>query len=296
MEQRSVADFYFDTNSTMKDQHQAEGFIPHLTPARAPAPPKRTEAGKHYIYDEPRISATKLAEYVVASPARQKRIAQDCKVAPKVLVAPYREARDVFSMSLTLGGINAGHLLREATNIEERVPASPWQRVENPRSALALKRIAGIAELVECQGGHVIHPPSGNWGGIKIAGVYVSVNPELVFSIVHRGLRKVGGVILNTGQDAKFSLDRSHDDHSVGDYLTTLLYRMLEQRFPAGGTPPLHTRCYAMDVARGKIHQAPQAHKRLLKNLEAACEVIAMRWPSIDVNAVLAASGFEDDV
>jgi hypothetical protein len=51
-----------------------------------------------------------------------------------------------------------------------------------------------------------------------------------------------------------------------------------------------------MDVARGKIHQAPQAHKRLLKNLEAACEVIAMRWPSIDVNAVLAASGFEDDV
>jgi hypothetical protein len=280
----------------MKDQNQTEGFKPHLAPARPPAAPKRTEAGKHYIYDEPRISASKLAEYVLASPARQRRIAQDCKVTPKLLVAPYREARDVFSTSLTHAGINFEYLLREAAKIKERIPASKWQKVENPRCATALKRIAAIAEQVECQGGHVIHPPHGTWGGIQIAGVYVSVNPELVFSIVHRGLRKVGGVILSTSQDEQFSLDRTHDGHSVGDYLTTLLYQMLEQRFPSGGNPPLHTRCYAMDVARGKVHSAPQAHKRLLKNLEAACEVIAMRWPSIDVDAILASDGPEETV
>jgi hypothetical protein len=278
----------------MKDQHQPEGFIPHLTPVRPPVAPKRTETAKHYIYQEPRISAPKLAEYVVASPARQKKIAQNAKVAPKLLVAPYREARDTFSNAHSHSGINTEYLLRVAKNLGERVPESPWQKAENPRSALALKRLSSIGAKIECQGGHVIHRPQGGWGGIKIAGVYVSVNPELVFSINHRGITKVGAVILNTGQDSGLSLERSHDGHTVGDYLTTLLYRMLELRLTSTGIP-LHTRCYAIDVAREAIYTAPVSHKRLLKNLDAACEVIALRWDTIDVTAVTDQSDDDED-
>jgi hypothetical protein len=279
----------------MKDQRQPEGLIPELTPIRAPAAPKRIETPKHYIYQEPRISATKLAEYAVASPSRQKTIAQNAKVAPRLLLAPYREARDAFSRAYTHGGINPDYLLRIAKDLDARVPESPWQKSENPRSSAALKRLAKVVDQIDCQGGHIIHRPQGGWGGIKIAGVYVSVNPELVFSIIHRGLPKVGGAILNTGQNAALSLSRSHDGHSVGDYLTTLLYRMLELRLNTTGIP-LHTRCYAIDIAREAIYTAPSSHKRLLKNLDAACEVIAMRWDSIDVESVIESDAIEEDL
>jgi hypothetical protein len=276
----------------MQNQRASEGFIPELVPSRPPAPPKRITVGKHYIYQEPRISAPKLAEYAVAGHARQKAIAQNSKVAPTLLLAPYREARDTLSHSHTHEGINAAYLLRIASEIEKRVPEKDWQKVENPRSALALRRLAKIVNLVDCEGGHVIHRPAGGWGGIKIAGVYVSVNPELVFSITHRGITKVGGVILNTGQGSSLSLDRSHDGQSVGDYLTTLLFRMLEIRLNVTGIP-LHTRCYAIDVARETVYTAPASHIRLLKNLEAACEMIAMRWNSIDVSAATERASIE---
>ncbi|MDO8543765.1 MAG: hypothetical protein Q7S40_25265 [Opitutaceae bacterium] len=278
----------------MKPPRPSAGFIPELVPSPSPAPPKRITVGKFYIYQEPRISAAKLAEYAVASPARQKTLAQNAKIAPTLLLAPYREARDTLSHAHTHNGINAGYLLRVADEIEKRVPEKDWQKAENPRCVTALRRLAKVADQVECEGGHLIHRPSSGWGGIKIAGVYVSINPELVFSVDHRGVRKVGGVILNTGQGPALSLDRSHDDHSVGDYLTTLLFCMLEMRLNITGIP-LHTRCYAIDIARERIHTAPASHKRLLKNLEAACEIIAMRWDKIDVSAVTERVGGEEE-
>ncbi len=276
-----------DTDHTSKPT----GFIPDLTPALSPVPPKRIETAKHYIYQEPRITAAKLSEYAVASPARQRTIVQNAKIAPKVQLSYYREVRDIFSTSYGHDGINADFLARKAKEIEERKPESSWQEEENPRCAGALKHLSRVVREMECSGGNAIHRPQRGWGGFRIAGVYVSINPELVFSIPHRGVRKTGGVILNTGQDASLSLDRSHDGHSVGDYLSTLLYRLLEAR----GGVPLHTRCYAIDVARETSYSAPSAHKRLLKNLEAACEMIALRWESIDVSSLTDVAASEED-
>jgi len=110
-----------------------------------------------------------------------------------------------------------------------------------------------------------------------INGVRVSVQPELVFSLVHRGVTKVGGIILNTGQSENLSLSRSAGDFSVGDYLTVLLYRMLNSRLKG----VLHTRCYAIDIFRKNVYTTPASHKTLLKHIDSACAMIALRWETI---------------
>jgi hypothetical protein len=39
-------------------------------------------------------------------------------------------------------------------------------------------------------------------------------------------------------------------------------------------------RCLFIDVFAGKVHRAPAAFKKRMKDLEAACEEIAGRWPN----------------
>jgi hypothetical protein len=246
--------------------------------------PKKIETKSHVIHLEPRISAAKLAEYIVTDPARQKTIAKESKKARKVMMVHYAPLRSALQNSIANGGLNAEKFLERAEELRSSAAIEPWQVPYNKHNAEALESLASLAPMIELPGAQQISRPKEGWGHIMIKGVRVSVNPELVFSIPHRGLTKVGAVILNTGQHEKFSLSRKASTrYSVGDYLTALVYIMLQTRLGAVGTP-LHTKCLAVDVFRNEIYTAPQSFKTLLKHIEAACEMIALRWNTIPVD------------
>ncbi len=110
----------------------------------------------------------------------------------------------------------------------------------------------------------------------------MSVSPEVVFSLLHRGVTKVGAVILNTPQAESSSLAKGSERFCSGDYLTTLLVLMLASQLASVGLP-LHSKCYAIDIFRKKVYKAPSAYRTLLKHMEEACKIIALRWDSIPV-------------
>jgi hypothetical protein len=245
-------------------------------------PVQKLETAHHVIRAKPRISAAKLAEYVVANPARQETIVRNSKKAPKVLFIQYREARVALGGAFGKNGIDPDQLLVAANECSAGNSGSDWQIADDNRSAEALRHIARIADQLECTGARRIPRPQSGWGAIDIAGVKVSVNPEVVFSLVHRGVSKAGAIILNIGQNIDSSLDRNNGRYCAGDYLSTLAFLLLERRLK-GGTVPLHSRCYAVDVYRDKVHKAPVSQKTLLKHLEAACRTIKLQWPTIEV-------------
>ena len=57
----------------------------------------------------------------------------------------------------------------------------------------------------------------------------------------HRGVTKVGAVILNTGQADELSLSRTNGRFSIGNYVTALICRMVEERLSAYGMPLVPT-------------------------------------------------------
>jgi hypothetical protein len=247
----------------------------------------RIETTKYVINVEPRISATKLAEYIVADPARKETILKNAKRALKSIILQYGRVRHGLSESLVTGGISKDILQKYAA--EAQADASRlkreeerWERADTLRSADALIHLATVTDQVVIENAKQIHRPQGGWGRLLIEGVKVSVQPDLVFSIEHRGIRKVGAIILNTAKTDTFTLERVSGRFSIGDYLTVLVYRLLEERLKGSGTP-LHSKCFAVDVFRKKVYSAPAAHKTLLKNIEAACRTIAALWPTITV-------------
>lgn len=71
----------------------------------------------------PRISCTKLGEYMVASPTRRRRILEDQKFPSGFIVPLYADAQEVISGYLQRGGNNVelveqaiDRLLRSVTN------------------------------------------------------------------------------------------------------------------------------------------------------------------------------------
>jgi|GEM_PF-1228130 len=248
---------------------------------------QQVEAGKIIIHKEPRISANKLAEYVVADPTRQKAIIRDCKFARKVVIVHYKKTRDFIARAFAPDSLDIDKLVRRAEEIErENAEAgvheiSDWLRNDNANSALALKKIAVVAPDLSWKNAGLFH---GRLEGIQIAGVKVSIHPEIIFSFEHRNIKKVGAIILNTAKGHERSLDRKNGAYCVGDYLSSLLFQMLLLRAHRIGAP-LNSKCYAVDVFREKTYTAPASYRTLNKNLEAACEVIALRWPEIKQKA-----------
>lgn len=234
------------------------------------------------VHASPRISATKLAEYVIADPSRQKSIIRDAKFPRKVVIIPYKRTRDFIKRAFCEDSLHIDKLVRRAEEIEgqdESEDMSEWQRNDRANSATALRKIATIApELLWKKGRIVLVQP----GGLEFAGVKVSIRPEVTFAFDHRNIRKTGAIILNTAKGEEKSLARSNGTHCVGDYLTSLLFQMLLLRAGRIGAP-VNTQCYAVDVFREKVYTAPASYRRLNKNIEAACETIALRWPEIRV-------------
>jgi hypothetical protein len=240
----------------------------------------KIETDHHIIHLEPRISATKLAEYVIADPSRQETIAKQAKHGSKAVILHYTRVRNAFGEALTPEGLDPQVLIQRAEQAEAARSDNTWQQDDNVRSGEALRRLATIGPELACKNVTHIHRPSDGWPALNISGVRVSIQPELVFAVEHRGITKIGAIILNTGKSESLSLARTNGRATVGDYLTVLVYLMLEDKLSAWGVP-LHTRCYAVDVFRDTIYTAPAAHRTMLKHIEAACRMIALRWDGI---------------
>lgn len=232
------------------------------------------------IHTEPRISAPKLAEYMIADPYRQKTILRDCKFAKKAIILHYKRTREFIPRAFSEKNLDIDRLVRRAEEIERENNAadiSDWQRLDNTISADALRKIADASPELSWPTARMLHV---RFDGLEFAGVKVSIRPEVVFAFEHRNITKIGGIILNTAKGEDKTLARKNGDYCVGDYLSSLLFQMLTAKAGKFGVP-LNTKCYALDVFRGAHYTAPASYRRLNRNLEAACEMIASCWGSI---------------
>ncbi len=264
----------------MNDNFEEERFAE--APAILAGLPSQTDEIR--VHQEPRISANKLAEYVVASPSRQKTILRDCKFVKKIIVVQYKQAKACIPYAFAENSLNIDVLVSRAQQIEGGNGAagiSDWQKNDNANSASALRHLAAAAPELSWGKAKMLHV---KLGGLTIAGVQVSIQTELVFSFEHHNITKVGAVILNTVKGEAKSLDRRNGTYCVGDYLSSLLFQMLLAKATKFG-PPLNKKCYAVDVFREKVYTAPASFRKLNKDLEAACEMIASRWKDITLPA-----------
>jgi hypothetical protein len=149
-------------------------------------------------------------------------------------------------------------------------------------SARALEAFAPLSEKIKPKGVIALAGPIRNTD-VLIRGVRVVVAPDI--SLLEIGTEHRIGAI-------KFHFPRSSKLTSESlQYVSTLLYQYLEDV----GDSPKKTHCFSVDVFSEKFETVPRAMKDRYKNLEAACEEIAERWPALYDSLLTQAAATEDD-
>ncbi len=252
---------------------------PTLIPSSLP--PRTRVAGNATIYIEPRISANQLALFCVSDPSKQETIVRHAKRVLAVRVANYNHARAAVARCHGADGLDMIRLAAEVSRMESREIPDEYDNKCNTLSVAVLRKLMEITQEIDC-GGAQIQRPSRGFDNMLIAGVRVSVQPDIVYSFQHRGLTKFGGVMFNFSKTEP--MDRGTSGNRVaGDYAAFLVFQMLGILFgPQGGAR--YQNCFAVDVHRGDIYRAPSAGVTMQRTLEASCRAIARQWDEVPLD------------
>ncbi|ECH9271478.1 MULTISPECIES: hypothetical protein [unclassified Stenotrophomonas] len=218
---------------------------------------------------DPRISLNKLGEYMTApTPSRRKRIVSDQQTPQPFIAARYKDAREAIVDFIVSGMSDRTGLLSLASQLRKSKEGSEFAINDRIASADAIESFIQAVDQIDLGNCVAVSMPGTISQGMTIAGVYVSVRPDIYLRNWLTG--EIEGAL-------KLHFPKTSPLTSAGaEYVATAMrvYMQLEQ----GNSHVDHRKCYVVDVPTASVTVAPKAHVRKMKDIQAACEEIAIRW------------------
>jgi hypothetical protein len=220
------------------------------------------------IRESPRISVNKLGEYMVAQSSKRRSILADQKIPPTFQVTYYEDAMTAVREFYEMGGRDDQIIVRAIERLEARQGETDYEAQKTNSSAEALGQFLDVIDILDLSAyetGYGERTPA----KLVINGVDISVRPDL---LLFRDGALVGAV--------KFAVSKGTPlDREAAEYIATTVHRYVEDVLGADAPDPRDT--FVVDVFRTNVLRAPRSFRRRRKDLDAACEEIAARWPSL---------------
>lgn len=125
-------------------------------------------------------------------------------------------------------------------------------------------------------------PAPVNQDRLLLAGVEVSVRPDLLVHSSGRGQELIGAAILRMTQDDADSENARTKRRDMGLYVATLARLHVDQHIaPSTNRAVANKLCMSIDVQHGEVFQAPVSNTRRMHDVENACRFIAALWPTM---------------
>jgi hypothetical protein len=223
---------------------------------------------KPKIRTVPRISISKLGEYMVATPARRRGIIRDQKQPREVIVARYNDVYGAVAECLLRNG-DVSTVHERLEKLYQAVPKTTWEAQDKQLSADALEAFLTFVDEIDLSGLEVVRP--GDTPMMQVGGVGVSVRPELL-------LRRAGETTPAGAVKLYVSKLFALDDKS-GAYVATVLHQFVDDVISSRSAQS--DACIVIDIFERRVHVAPRAYKKRRNDIEAACEEIAQRWAAV---------------
>jgi hypothetical protein len=218
---------------------------------------------------DPRISVNKLGEYMTApTPSRRKRIVSDQQTPQPFIVARYKDAREAIVDFIVSGMSDRAGLLSLASRLRKSREGTEFAINDRIASADAIESFLQTVDSLAFGDCVAVSMPGTSSEGMSISGVYVSVRPDVYLRNWVTG--EIEGAI-------KLHFPKTSPLTSAGaEYVATVMRVYMEQE--KGCLHVDHRKCFVVDVPTASVTVAPKAHVRKMKDIEAACEEIAIRW------------------
>jgi len=218
----------------------------------------------------PRISLNKLGEYCEANSLRRKQIVYDAKHPKPFKTIRYSDAREAIKMFL-IDDMDPKIIKSSISTISKRKADSDFQQNDNASSIAALKKI--LKSDLSIISGYTFQPHEDNHALINIAGVDISVNPDLLLVKNISSKDHIGGI--------KIHITKEGLKQESQKIIAAVLYRYIENYVVKPNQIAELKMCFSYDVFSEQLKSSPASYKLRMNRVEAACEEIALWWDNL---------------
>lgn len=222
--------------------------------------------------NDPRLSANKLAQYVTSRAARQNQILRNAKFPPDYITAYYRDAAEAISHFIGGGMADLGILDRAAARLLQSSTNSIQQDRQKNANIDAIEVFGGMLDDIDLRGA-TPELAAHTAPHVTVAGVSVSVRPEIILRCEKKGSPLVGALKLHFPRSEPLDVEQA-------GYVSALLHRYLEDQHLDDGTAST-AHCVVVDVASATFHPGIASVKKRMSDIQGSCGHIAQLWPSI---------------
>lgn len=233
---------------------------------------------------EPRLSAAQLADYLAAtSQLAQLGILRGAKYPGEArpLIIQYQHARRAIAACL-IAPENINRLSAAAiTDLEQRrdnPDNRPLIREDARRSIETIQTFQRTINALDLRSVRFVAAPP-NPQSLHLNGVEISVSPDALAFTPHRDGDRVGQVFIRCaiGGEGDAAENRRAD---ANQHLATIAHMHTVEYLGRRGTPHAPT-SIVLDVMRGRTYRGPVSTTLRVRNIEAACRMIAAIWPEV---------------
>jgi hypothetical protein len=198
------------------------------------------------VRETPRISVNKLAEYLVATPARRRGIIRDQKIKRDFIVARYQSVYAGVAECLATGDVSV--IYTKLEQLYEATPTSTWELQDNQLSVEALELFASFVDEIDLARFRVVRPGQ-VLPRMNVSGTEVSVKPCVILRN-DEGTETVGAVHVYISKLFSFG-----DDAAA--YATITVHQYVEDVLGSRNASPADS--FVIDVFARRVHSGPRA-------------------------------------
>lgn len=220
----------------------------------------------------PRISINQLAAYLTATPSQRRRILQVAKNPPTFRVNWYDPARSAIAVFVRGGMANENILTDESARLYSLPVSSDYDETRNRTNAEAIDAFLDCYDQIDTADSILEAPTSSTLQTIH--NVDISIRPEFLISGRARGVDVCGGVKLYLSTSEPLT-------NQSAPYIAAALMQHIQSHHQPTGHVARHALCQVIDVCARTVHSAPRATTRRFTDIAAACQEIALIWPSV---------------
>lgn len=207
-----------------------------------------------------------------ANASRRRRIVIDQKKPKPFVVTWYRDARSEI-VNYFLSGGDPGSVEAALENLGSSEAGDNRKRQEEELSAEALAAFLDGQEDFEVWDVEYARAQS-SAPKLEIGGVSVSVQPDLLIKGSRKGRPFRGALKIHIVKGRQL-------DDEAGVCAAAVLKQWVADHFATEEEPVHPDYCMVLDVFAGQLWRAPKSAKRRMDRVAAACEEIALRWPTV---------------
>lgn len=224
------------------------------------------------VRESPRISVNKLGEYLTCNATRRRRIIADAKRPKDFIVPRFNDFYAVALRYLTSSPFDDRIVEAAVAELHNREPGSEWEEQNKGIVLDLLGNLLDVADLLPVENVTYTELPNSQ-ADLEIAGVSVSVRPELQIVAEAKGVRTLGALKLYLPKT--FPLDEES-----GAFVATTVHQHI-CAYPPVDLEVDHRLCLVADVPSRTVYAAPRSFTRRRNEIAVACEEIAARWPAV---------------